>query len=822
MIIPLPPPEPLVDDVHRLGGKGRGLARLLRLGARVPPAFVVTPDADTRATDFREALDAALGALGDVALAVRSSGVVEDGDTASYAGIYETVLDVRGADAVLEAIERCRGSAHAERVRAYRAQRGLEDTEGGCVAVVVQRLVRADVAGVAFSADPVAGRRDRCIVEAVAGLGEALVSGRASPDRAVVDGAGRVLDRTRVAGCLDDALAAEVSARTLELEGALGYPVDVEWAVEGGVLWLLQVRPVTAPIPMLPSTATASTDAPRVVWTNTNAAELLPDVAHPLVFEAVQRYVRALLEPVLAPFGLDADRLRVVGLVGGRVYFNLNAVLSWVRSFPGLSRFDGPGFARLLGGDHALLTEAMASLRREDLPRPATSRTRALWGAAALSWAAMRARPQDMQASMEALRRANDHDAAVELTTLNAAALLRHINAVADTPFGHGPLKDLVIQAMAGLIHQTLLPRLTRRWLDDDNAVLGRRLLQGMGGLASAEAGLALWRLARLARTCGVVDALEGPFEDVRARLETSPEGRRFRQGFSAFLRLHGHHARGECDVSVPRWAEQPEYVLRLVRGMAQAQTSVAGDEAARAEARRALLDEVRRRLGPVRRALLLRVAERAAQGAATRETGKSEAMRRVFLLRLALLEAGRRAVEAGALTVPEDVFFLHFDELARVLDGVDHKAAVQERRRIHARQRTQDPPPVVMGALDETAARPTLTKPADGVLRGLPASPGIVEGRARVVLRADTASVVEPGEVLIAPFTDPGWTPYFLTASAVVMDFGGMLSHGSVIAREYGLPAVVNVGAATRLVQTGQRVRVNGDVGVVELLDPS
>jgi pyruvate,water dikinase len=273
----------------------------------------------------------------------------------------------------------------------------------------------------------------------------------------------------------------------------------------------------------------------------------------------------------------------------------------------------------------------------------------------------------------------------------------------------------------------------------------------------------------------------------------------------------------------VARWAEEPRYLLQQIRGAARgASASAALDakDAKRAREPQALLDDVRRRLGPVRRRVLFAVLKRTARGVAARENGRSEATRRLSLARQALLEIDRRLAERGLLA-PGDLFFLTLEEAGPALAGAPLRARVLERRRAHASHLAAQPPAVIVA--DGRELEPDseeATALGDRILRGIGASPGVVEGPARVILREDAESVVEPGEILIAPFTDPGWTPYLAAAAGVVMDFGGILSHGSVLAREYGIPAVVNVKAGTRTIQSGQRVRVDGSRGLVEVLD--
>jgi pyruvate,water dikinase len=419
-------------------------------------------------------------------------------------------------------------------------------------------------------------------------------------------------------------------------------------------------------------------------------------------------------------------------------------------------------------------------------------------------------------------RRETERLRAVDIAPLEDAALIRHAELVMSKPALSSRSLFFMISALPAM---GLLDRLFQGATGEEGA--SRRLMSGVGGMESAEAGVALWRLGERARDPEVSAALAGATgqDAARAVLSGSENGRAFLAAFDEFLDRHGHHARIETDVAAPRWREQPEHLLSLVRAAAGSGAApLAAEQERREAARRLRVEEALARLGPLRRALARRLLARAEAGLRTRENMRSDSARRLEIVRRVALEAGRRLVSRDVLAAADDVFFLTLEELPAALardPALDVRATVGARRAEHARNVEARPPPIVVGRFDPRRHLPP-APPAGmaSVLRGLGVSAGLAEGRARVLLRADVGAHLEPGEVLVAPFTDPGWTPYFIPAAAIVMDFGGMLSHGSVVAREYGIPAVVNVGAATARIRDGQRIRVDGDRGEVWILD--
>jgi pyruvate,water dikinase len=292
-------------------------------------------------------------------------------------------------------------------------------------------------------------------------------------------------------------------------------------------------------------------------------------------------------------------------------------------------------------------------------------------------------------------------------------------------------------------------------------------------------------------------------------------------------MRRHGHHTRAEIDVRNPRWSETPDYVLEVIRGYLDGMDHGMPDpveaHAKRTGEAERVAASCRRELGPLKRAIFGFTLGRARMGSVVRENVKSEAIRWIDAIRRNVLELGERLAARGVIGERDDIFFLSLDEVGPVSAGMvefDVRRTISERRSEFERNLTLDPPPVVVGDWDP-ARSPRLPerKPAR-VFEGLSVSAGYARGRARVILRGDEGHQVLPGEILVAPFTDPGWTPYFLPAAGIVMDMGGMLSHGSIVAREYGIPAVVNVGPATELIRTGQLIEVDADHGVVRVLD--
>jgi phosphohistidine swiveling domain-containing protein len=363
--------------------------------------------------------------------------------------------------------------------------------------------------------------------------------------------------------------------------------------------------------------------------------------------------------------------------------------------------------------------------------------------------------------------------------------------------------------------------------LDTCNAKAGK-LVTGMGNMVDAAAGLDIWRLAALANSKVEVKDLLLSDEDwctIEKKLAQTDSGREFLAEWRRFMLLHGHHCRGELELYNKRWSETPDYILKFVRShIAQVdKIDPVQNFAASAKQRRQLERQCRRQLkNPIKRTIFNHLLVRAQHGSVFRENAKSEVIKVLTAMRKLLIELGKRLADKGIIENADDVFFLRQEEIAPVVNGradFDIHQVVAARRAEYDKNSSVTPPDVVFGKFDPDNYVPDTQDEQTEVLNGVGVSPGRATGKARVILRADSDQQLLAGEILVAPFTDPGWTPYFVPAAAIVMDEGGVISHGSIVAREYGIPAVVNVGTATKIIKTGQKIQVDGDLGVVRIL---
>ncbi|RJP64696.1 MAG: hypothetical protein C4532_18815 [Candidatus Abyssobacteria bacterium SURF_17] len=758
-------------------------------------------------------------------VAVRSSATAEDLPGHSFAGQYDTYLNLAGIHDCLESIKKCWASLWNDRAYDYREQNSF-DHRSAAMAVIVQELVPAEAAGVVFTVDPVSGKSDRLVIEACRGLGEMLVSGRVNPDRFILSDSDlhiqaeteeTVRSESPPFSCISEATAKRIGKLAKNAESAFGCPQDMEWALKDGEIFFLQSRPIGA----LPG---ADSYEDRQIWTNLNAGEVLPDVATPMTWSIVTRMVPDIFNSILNGMGLDIGDNPLIRQFAGRAYFNLHTVTAIMRYFPGLSKKD---ITQVFGGEQERLAElGHIHFADEDIAKLNFSLPRALIGMPGFIFRVLLFPYKRAGKLLAEVRRRADKLARLDTSSISEDSLLQNLRT-AMNDIGYVALA--VPFAGIGILFLTLLDKVCRRWLDDHNGTIGNRLLVGVGGLQSAESGLELWSLAaRVHEHQEVATAILSGDDwlTTRMRLEKTSEGAAFLSRWDEFMEEHGHHARGELELANARWWESPDYILAAVRGYLQGFGGAAPVEnhRNRAAERQQLERECRSRLrNPIKRFAFNFFLRQAQQGVLIRENLKNVAVRYLAAVRLVLLALGDRLASRGILENRDDIFYLSMEEVELVALGeaqFNVREAVTVRRKEYDRNLTITPPKVIVGnrfdprdsvhdAVDETAE----------YMIGVAVSAGVAVGPARVILRTDTQEQVLPGEILVAPFTDPGWTPYFVSAAGIVMDQGGILSHGSIIAREYGIPAVVNVGPATKIIKTGQTVRVDGNTGTVSIL---
>ena len=776
-----------------VGGKAAGLAELIRRGERVPAGFVVTTEAYRAGVVPAAEVVAAYDKLGGGPVAVRSSATTEDLPDASFAGQHDTVLDVTGAAGVLAAIGTCWASLHSPRAVAYREAHGLgHDTVR--MAVVVQRMVDAEVSGVLFTANPLTGNRTEMLVDAARGPGTTVVDGAAGVDHYVLGPA-----TPRAGGAASPELLARVRAVGERLQEQAGCPQDVEWSLDrSGTLWLLQSRPITTLFPQPPPTG----DAEPRVYVEFGHVQGMRQPVTPMGLATL----RTQIEGMLAALGV---RARIVA-VGGRLYGDLTdqarhpaarrrlvklmavdfgpraqTAMEWVLADPRFAPRRGarPGAVTpSLGTAVRAVTGIVRALARPDAARARVDR--------AVAQLRQEAAPrEDLRTPADRLRFLRDRDGGAT-----------------------GAADALTWPIVAGMLAAALPGQLLK-----GVATTGEihAVLAGMPHNVTIEMDLALWRLARQAGEHR--DLLLGtPPADLAARYRagTLPE-----LGLAAFLDAYGHRGVAEVDLGVPRWSEDPAPVFAMIANYLrvtdpdQAPDRRFARAATAAETALAELTGRARRRRPVRGRLAGLLLRRARSLAGLREAGKFAGLYPLHEMRRQTLLLGADLVAAGRLAQPEDIMFVTLDEAATDADLHDVAAA---RELVHRREMRRRAVPVALLS-DGTDIEALLPAPdgADGVLRGVGASAGRVTGPARVVHDPATAHL-EPGDILVAATTDPGWTPLFLTAAALVTETGAIMAHGPTVAREYGIPAVISVPGATGRITTGQLITVDGANGTV------
>jgi pyruvate,water dikinase len=820
--------DPAAAESAVSGGKGASLARLTQGGFPVPPGIVVPADAYRAFVTGVRGLDALVAALqpGDAAalharcaeirvllvsaelpgaleaalrerlpallahdrVSVRSSATLEDLAGAAFAGQHDTYLNVEGVEGVLDAVRRCWASLWEDRAVRYRHERGFGVGEAA-MAVVVQRMVRSEVAGVAFSVDPVSGDLDRIVVNAAWGLGETVVSGEGGIDQfALSKRTGEVLERTigekthalvstehgtehvdvaperRMAPALTDAELAALRELVIRVERFYAFPQDTEWALADGDLYLLQSRPVTE-------------FPPR--WTRDESAERFPNPITPLTWDFTTEGFHESLAFSLDLLGYPPFAGTWFERFDGYIYGNQTAVQLFTQ-----------GLQVRVDTLDQLLARKDEWVERyrwvQELP---------------VTWA------RDLDRYLQTLGRLS----AVDLASLDDDALWRHLLAV--DALGRGYFRpNIAISITQGVLHRTLFTVVALLVGRDRAPALYDALTcfcETKTNLVNAD----LHRLYRMIRDEPELEALVTG-TDRRELWETGTLERfpRFAAAFGRFLENHGHRE-VDFDAYVPTWIGQPWVVLENLRLML-----MQGDVADPAERE----VELRARQSAAERDFLAAMPEPLRNFAAellrlTRaytaldDLEHYQTTRLSIPFRAAILEVGRRLAARGVLASPDDVFFLRKRTLTALMEGDgDAPAAGDEARRNRAeyddaKGRT---PPRVYG--EEPAA------PEDGALRGLPGSPGAAEGPVCRVHGVEDFARFTPGSVLVARTTNPAWTPLFYSAVAVVTESGGPLSHGAVTAREVGVPAVMAVHGALTALQDGERVRVNGSQGTV------
>jgi pyruvate,water dikinase len=860
------------------GGKARNLAALVRGGFPVPAAYALSAEAAAGVlerelpaelqpahllqqrpipmADLAEARErilrvplgdelegalrrafAALSRAAPAGVAVRSSSLTEDLLAASAAGLHDSRICVGDEEELFDAVRSCWASVLSPRVASYLEAIGLEGAVG--MGVVLQAVVPADAAGVLFTANPLTGDGAEMVINACYGLGSGVTDGELTPDTYRIDKASGWV-RDRVIGdkrwrldpapdrgvvrsavpdwearkqALDDHQLEQLVALGRRIEDHFGDPRDVEFAVVGDAVYVLQARPVTLSHAAEPAARQRGrrrkkpgVDPSEVVWSNLNVGEALPGAASPLTWSVLSTFSELGFRTAFAALGCKVPRdVNLVGNFRGRIYLNLTELTAIASQVPGLR----PSSVLPLGGgleaERLELDAARSGSAAFVLRLPATV---ARFAQTNLGF----------QRRVEVFERRFSAERAriesMDLRILPGAALDETLTDV------HQLLDETgsMLLTSYGALLSALLPLRTALRLFKGEAAsrVQHALLSDLEDVESANPGREVLRLARIfERDAGAREVL---LRDRPTHPSQLPAGEA-RRAVERFLQQYGHRAVREAELMEPRWRERPRLLFDALRVHLQH----TGDQAEavlerRVAAVREAADNAMASLPAAVRPTLKGLLSIVRHYLRLRERLRSHVVHVLGLFRLVALDASRRLEVREPDIGPDAAFFLTLAELHGVLRGEHGSvgALVRLRRAQFERDRSLPDPP------DTFVGFPPPLVPADrgdGTLRGQGASSGAVEARVRVLRTPDDVEQLAPGEVLVVPSADVGWAPVFVVAGGLVTERGGPLSHACVVAREYGLPAVVGVRGATGVLRTGDRVRVDGDQGTVRVL---
>lgn len=852
----------------RVGGKAANLSRLASAGFPIPDGFVVPVEAfdaflkenglAARIADLSTSLefrdDASLrtfsrrakelvmaGRIGEglskeVRLAVssggpwavRSSAMAEDLPEASFAGQQDTFLGV-GSDEVLDSIKKCWASYWNERAVFYRHDAGVDGKEGG-MAVVVQKMVDALSSGVIFTVDPVTGE-DSILIESAWGLGETIVSGLVTPDRFVLEkGTMKVKERKvsrktkevtlssggkmyadvdegrQLVPSVGDAEVAAIADLGRRIESSFGSPQDIEWASDGRKLYVLQSRPIT--------TLKARGET---LWTRAYGDEYWADVTSPLFFSTLGEFLsRYVLEEGYKVMGYkELAGLELLKLHKGHIYFNskvLEVVFTYNPKFSRtkelLNYFPEKDQQRIAEADTKIAGRIWAEVRTAFVDSDGMiTRT----DKAYRKWASSYLEKMKEFDSMD-LTRLSDDELYAQYRR-NYEAVLKHYRLIRYGMVTHSIGSNLIMKSWL------------KDWLGDTGGELYSRLISGLPDNKTIITNRALSDLAEQARgDPQVLDALLKETPEAFLGMMESEAFPGFRPRFEAFMKDYGHRSHTR-ETFFPRWADDPTLVVGIVKSLAAVPgLDMAKLQEERLKERLETEKEVLEKVSKLRYGFAKKPVFKAVMGTAQtylmfRENQRFYLDHMLFRERRLFMEYGRRFVERGLMDRQDDVFFLSKEEVFAMARGAapTPRSVLAERRREFDAWRDRLPPKFVQGRVefDDTLSLD------EGVLHvtGTSASPGRATGPVRIVESIDDIGLVQRGDILVTSNTDPGWTPVFLKLGGLITETGGILSHGAVVSREYGLPAVTAVKNARKIFRNGQKVLVDGNEGTVTLL---
>ena len=869
------------SDIDEVGGKGANLGEMSKAGFNIPPGFCITTTAysefikpkqkqlfellknlDAENLDeLREVGKKVRRLLGKLPLpeslqqsilsawnksgetntyAVRSSATAEDLPQASFAGQQDTYLNILGDVALLESVKNCFISLFTDRAILYRVQNNFAHKEV-LLCVVVQKMILPEASGIMFTADPISGKRSIVSIDASFGIGEALVSGLVSADLYQVDKSSFNISQKQIGDkkiailpvesggtktvnlsaqerekcTLEDVEIINLARLGTQIEAHFGKPQDIEWAFAQGEFFITQSRPITSLYP-LPKLHNGS----RKLYISLNHLQVMTDAMPPL---SISLFIS------LLPIGRDHKTLEnsYVKPAGGRMFGEISNILSHPitgRIFPKLvhkaDHLVGKMVSQWQKENRGSLQKSKISLVKV-FPVIASFMRQVQ---ACLWWRKYENYPLDMSTFMD--KHVNAITAQVESEDDLAQQLAICCDAIKNTIHTIEPWRAHLIASMLSmkLLSIIMKDRVASSELD--------ALMRGLEGNVTTEMDLAVGDLADYGRASkDLATCLLNPNFDAHDKLELARKcegGEEFVEHWNEFIAIYGSRGPSEIDLYRPRWREDGNSLMTMVAGILKSGKAgthrthfghlIEQNAAACEQIIKSAGDGI---FGSIRQRVVRRLLYVIRELFPLREHHKFLIIRLLDIAKPVILNAGNKLQAEGLIGEPKDVWFLTSYELRELLknDKANPVSVIRQRKQEFEHYPKLVPPRVMVGDGEVLSAKFDSAHAPAGSLVGSPVSAGVVEGVAKVVLDPATQAL-HPGEILVAPFTDPGWTPLFVNAAGLVAEVGGLMTHGSVIAREYGIPAVVSVIDATTKIKTGQRIRVHGEAGYIEFLD--
>jgi phosphohistidine swiveling domain-containing protein len=804
------------------GGKACGLARLISLNARVPKGFAVS--AATIPTkqwpiDTKHAFIANVRELlAQGPVAIRSSAVGEDSAEKSFAGMFETVLGIVTEAEALAAANRCIESGKTERVKQYAGSHAAIP-----VGLVVQQQVAAQAAGVCFTCDPL-GNDHAVVIEAVAGMGDPMVSGHMEPERFRVYCAGTGQWEIPIEKAVPFISREEIrfiAAHAKELEARFGGPLDIEWAVDNNrAMWWLQARPVTvraAPISyIIQRSFEASNDGPVTVWSNWNVRETLPEPLFPFTWT----FWRDKLIPVISGHLVGVPKgsailphLAPLDLIHGRIYFNMNAMLAAPVIGPLTFRIVSTMDTR--AGDTLKLLKKNSILRARTYPGSSIVLFFSIVKASIVGclrifrWL----NPEKSMSMLQEDSRAIAQRTAV--TRMTESELIEEFN-LWERPECARLLFGLQMELIVMVVY--LLAKRAFHKYPEALQVLSTGIPANPTTQISIEID-ALIEAAEPFRDLFIESRTTG---QLLQRLPQEEGGKDWLKQFHTFLEQFGHRGPMEFDLGSRCWSDDPTMIIEAIRaGLRVPERERLPTRMNRlGEKRTVALEHALSASSPWKRPLMRWLAHTVAIYMPLREAPKHYAVIVFQRIRHAALELGKRLQKRGSISAKDDVFFLEIEELVDLVKGKERGSEIREkirdRKDQHQRFRHETPPGIFRSdRVPVIGERDPASQLAEGPFQGTPVSGGYAEGPVCVLSEPDPTAV-QDGDIIVMEYADPGWTPLFPRAAGIVMEVGGLMCHAAVVARELGIPAVFGIPKATAFLENGQQVKVDGTKGIV------